>query len=290
MSPTIHPETPRVAVACRCALGEEPVWDARTGGLIWVDIEDPAVWRHWPDWDETRRLPLDEKLGFALPTPDPEMVVAGFRSGLARLHLTTGERAPILAPETDRPGNRLNSGQIGPDGAIYFGTMDDAEAEPTGTFYRYDGRSLHAFGGASAVTNGPVASADGRTLYTIDTAAGVIRASSAGSRPGEAREIVRFEHGWGKPDGLTVDADEHLWICHYGGSRITRFRPDGTIERIVPVPTSLVTKCTFGGPDLTTLYVTTCLRGRDPTIDPMAGHLFVLETGIRGLPVRLCEL
>ncbi len=58
----------------------------------------------------------------------------------------------------------------------------------------------------------------------------MIRASShaAGSRPGEAREIVRFEDGWGKPDGLTVDADEHLWICHYGGSRtITGFARTG---------------------------------------------------------------
>ncbi|MEH3145290.1 MAG: SMP-30/gluconolactonase/LRE family protein [Methylobacterium frigidaeris] len=197
-----------------------------------------------------------------------------------------------MAPEPDRPGNRLNSGQVGRDGAVYFGSMDDAEEAQTGTFYRYDGQRLDDFGGTTPVTNGPVASADGRTLYTVDTANGVIRASdhTSGGRPGAAREILRFEPGWGKPDGLTVDAEEHLWICHYGGSRITRFRPDGTIERIVPMPTALVTKCTFGGPDLSVLYVTTCLRGRDPTIDPMAGHLFVLETGIRGLASHLCSV
>ena len=64
----------------------------------------------------------------------------------------------------------------------------------------------------------------------------------------------------------------------------------GALDRIMPMPTALVTHCTFGGPDLTTLYVTTGSRDRDPTIDPMAGHLFMLETGIRGLPARIFAL
>ncbi len=115
------------------------------------------------------RLPLDEKIGFALPTPDPEVVVAG---------LPVGPRPPAPDPRRAQPdpgsgagalGNRLNSGQVGPDGAVYFGTMDDAEEQATGTFYRYDGRASMRSGGASAVTNGPVASADGRTLSTRST-------------------------------------------------------------------------------------------------------------------------
>jgi len=55
----------------------------------------------------------------------------------------------------------------------------------------------------------------------------------------------------------------------------------------VPVPTELVTKCAFGGPDLTTLYVTTALRGRDPAADPMAGHLLAVQTDIAGLPAAI---
>ena len=75
----------------------------------------------------------------------------------------------------------------------------------------------------------------------------------------------------------------------WGGSRITRFDPGGAVERILPVPTAQVTKCAFGGPSLTTLYVTTAAIGHDPTIDPMAGHLFQVETGIRGLPANVFE-
>lgn len=285
MAPRLHPHSPRVAVACGCTLGEEVIWDARSGLLIWVDIENPAIWRHWPATDETTRLPLDEKIGFALPTQDPDRVVAGFQSGVALVSLSDGSREPIVRPEPHPPGNRLNSGHVGPDGVLWFGSMDDAEKADTGSFHRWDGQRLATFGGRHAVTNGPVLSPDGSCLYTIATSRDLVRRHPIlDGTIGEAAPFIRFEKGWGHPDGLTVDAEGFVWICHYNGSRITRFAPCGEIERVLPMPTALVTKCTFGGPDLTTLYVTTCLRGRDPTLDPMAGHLYAVETGIRGLP------
>ncbi|WP_232630091.1 SMP-30/gluconolactonase/LRE family protein [Methylobacterium sp. Leaf118] len=291
MTPIVHPEPARVMVACGCTLGEEVVWDARDASLLWVDIEDPAIWRHWTETGTTERLALDETLSFAVLTPDPAVVVAGFRSGVAALNLADGSRRPIVRPEGEPAGNRLNSGQVGPDGRLYFGSMDDAEEAETGRYHRFDGRGLQSFGGGAAVTNGPVPSPDGRRLYTLDTAQGIVRVHGLdGDRIGAPETVLRFEAGWGKPDGLTLDAEDHLWICHYGASRITRFRPDGTVERVVPVPTALVTKCAFGGPDLSTLYVTTCRRGRDPQIDPMAGHLFRIETPFRGLPARLYTL
>ena len=131
-------------------------------------------------------------------------------------------------------------------------------------------------------------SPDGTTLYTTDTRGGTIFAHDlAGGLPGEPRRFVQFEDGWGHPDGMAVDAEGHLWVCHWGGSRITRFAPDGTLERVVPVPTAQVTKCAFGGPDLTTLYITTASVGRDPVIDPMAGHVFAVETESRGLAANM---
>jgi sugar lactone lactonase YvrE len=56
---------------------------------------------------------------------------------------------------------------------------------------------------------------------------------------------------------------------------------------VVPVPTAQVTKCAFGGPDLSTLYITTAAIGRDPGIDPMAGHVFQVEAGVRGLQANI---
>ena len=288
LSPSLHASEPRVAVACRCRLGEEVIWDARSGSLIWVDIENPAIWRHWPSTGASDRHALDEKIGFALLTPDPDIVVAGLKSGVVRLRLSTGEREPLVRPHPHPANNRLNSGNVGPDGALYFSTMDDAETDRTGTFHRWNGTALQSFGGMAAVTNGPVVSPDGTRLYTVDTASGLIcRHTLDGHHIGNGEPLIRFEAGDGHPDGLTLDTEGHLWVCHYGGARITRFSPDGKAERVIAMPTPRVTKCAFGGPDLRTLYIATALRDGDPGAEPLAGHLFTVETEIRGFAGNL---
>jgi sugar lactone lactonase YvrE len=288
--PTVHPETPRVAVPSACVVGEGALWDHRTDTMLWVDIKNPGVWRYHPKSGKHSRLDVPERVGFVALTPDPDIVIAGFKSGLARLHLWGGEIQPLVSPEPEKPGNRINDGHVGPDGNLYFGTMDDAEENPTGAFWRWDGKELKRFHGGITVTNGPASSHDGQILYTTDTTNQIIYAHTLGDDlPGEPNRFAHFEEGWGHPDGMTVDAQGHVWVCHWGGSRITRYAPDGSVERIVPVPTAQVTKCAFGGPDLTTLYITTAAIGRDPTIDPMAGHLFAVETGIKGQQSHIFE-
>src|SRR5918993_2810328 len=287
-NPVVHPETPRVAVASACVVGEGAVWDHRSDTLFWVDIKNPGIWRYHPDANEHYRIDAPERVGFVALTPDPDTVVAGFKSGLVRFNLRTGDVQPIVSPEPEHPGNRINDGHVGPDGAIYFGTMDDDEKEPTGAFWRWDGRELTQFHSGVVVTNGPAFSHDSQTLYAADTMDGMIYAFDVDhGRLGEPRRFARFEEGWGHPDGMAVDAEGHVWVCHWGASRITRFGPDGSVERIVPVPTAQVTKCAFGGPDLTTLYITTAAIGHDPHIDPMAGHLFRVETGTKGLKANI---
>lgn len=291
MSPKVHPQTPRVALACSCQLGEEAIWDARSGMLQFVDIEDPAIWRFWPESGRHERYALSEKLGFALLTSDPDIVVAGLKSGVVRLRLSDGSREALVAPDPHPAGNRLNSGNIGPDGALYFGSMHDAEEHATGSYHRWDGHRLQTFGGQAAVTNGPIVSPDGSRVYTIATSEGLIREHVLRDGAiGEGVPLIAFEPDWGHPDGVTLDAEGHLWVCHYDGARITRFTPTGEIERVLPLPTPYVTKCAFGGSDLTTLYITTARRGLDPQIDPVAGHLFVVETNIRGFASNLFTL
>ena len=160
--PTVHPETPRVAVAAGCTLGEGVIWDHRNGHLLWVDIKGQAVWRWNPASDKADRVDVTEPVGFVALTPDPDIVIAGFKSGLARLHLWGGQTQPLVSPEPGRPGNRINDGHVGPDGTLYFGTLNDGGDEPTGSFWRYDGEELNAFHGNIVTTNGPAVSANGR--------------------------------------------------------------------------------------------------------------------------------
>jgi sugar lactone lactonase YvrE len=288
--PVVHPQTPRVAVASACILGEGVVWDHRTGTVLWVDIKKPGIWRYRPETGKYSCSDVPERVGFVALTPEPDVVIAGFKSGLARVHLFGGEIQPLVSPEPERPNNRINDGHVGPDGTLYFGTMDDEENEPSGAFWLWDGRRLSQFHDRFTVTNGPAVSPDGSTLYSTDTVGGEIYAHELkNGMPGEPRRFIQFEDGWGHPDGMAIDAEGHLWVCHWGGSRITRFDTEGKVERILPVPTAQVTKCAFGGADLTTLYITTAAIGHDPTIDPMAGHLFVVETGISGVRTQIFE-
>jgi sugar lactone lactonase YvrE len=289
-NPVVHPKTPHVVVASACVVGEGALWDHRTDTVFWVDIKNPGIWRYHPKTGKHSRIDAPERVGFIALTHDPDIVIAGFKSGLARFHLFGGETQPLVSPEPENPGNRINDGCVGPDGALYFGTMHDEETRPSGAFWRWDGKELTRFHEGITVTNGPAFSHDGQTLYATDTTNGTIYAFDLDQgRLGEPRRFVQFHEGWGHPDGMAVDAEGHLWVCHWGGSHITRFAPDGSVERIVPVPTAQVTKCAFGGPDLTTLYITTAAIGHDPHIDPMAGHLFMVETDIRGLSANIFE-
>lgn len=287
-NPLVHPETPEVAVPCGCILGEGALWDHRTGTLLWVDIERHAVWRWRPSGGDPRETRVGEPVGFVALTEDHDIVIAGLKSGLARLHLFGGEVQPLLDPEPDLPGNRINDGTAGPHGELYFGTMDMGEAQDTGTFWRWNGREATAFGERCPITNGPAVSPDGQVLYTVDTKARLIYAHPLdGSGPGEGQRFARFEEEWGNPDGLCVDQQGHVWACGWGGSRVMRFAPDGSVERIVPLPTSQPTKCAFGGEDLMTLFVTTASTGLDRGKDGLAGHVFRVRTDIRGVPAHI---
>jgi sugar lactone lactonase YvrE len=85
----------------------------------------------------------------------------------------------------------------------------------------------------------------------------------------------------GSPDGSTMDSEGYLWNCRYGGSCIVRVAPNGAVDRVIEMPTSNVTTCTFGGPDLRTLYITTAAAGTKPG-DRFAGGLFALQTEVPG--------
>jgi len=284
---------PEVAVPCGCILGEGVVWDHRIATLYWVDIDGEALWSWRPlAGEEARSRRIGQRIGFALLTEDPAVLLVGLKSGLARLSLGGGEPAILLEPEPTLPGNRLNDGVAAPDGSVFFGSLNEADRQPSGQFYHWSGGAPTRFGICTVTTNGPAIDPERRLLYATDTSRG--RVYRYLLRPdgslGEVEDFVTFGEGDGHPDGMAVDAEGHVWICHFGAGRITRFDPDGEPILVVPMPTPQVTKLAFGGPDLRTVYATSAARDLDRRADPLAGHLFRFEAGVSGLPADICRL
>jgi sugar lactone lactonase YvrE len=90
----------------------------------------------------------------------------------------------------------------------------------------------------------------------------------------------------GMPDGLIVDAEGFIWNGHWNGWKLTRYDPDGKIERQIRFPVRHVISFAFGGKDLDELFVTTAwwdLSEEQRKEQPWAGDLFRVHTGVKGL-------
>jgi sugar lactone lactonase YvrE len=271
-------------------LGEGPLWNARDRSIWWVDIKGPAIHRLAPETGARTTWPMPASVGSFVFRPAGDLVV-GLRSGFQLFDPATGALAMIAAPERDKPRNRPNDGKCDRDGRYWCGTMMDGGAEPTGVLYRIDrDRSCRPVLDGIRVPNAICFSPDGATMYFADTREGSIRAYAydrAAGTLGAMRVLVPPGHAPGSPDGATVDADGCLWSARYGGGLVVRITPDGRVDRAIRLPVTQVTAAAFGGPGLDTLYITTAAQNLPPeelARQPLAGALFAVRPGVRGLP------
>jgi xylono-1,5-lactonase len=270
-------------------LGEGPVWSTRDDALWFVNIYGRAIHRFDPATGGQYSWPAPDLASFILPAADRGFIV-GMPSGLHRFDPESGGFAFLLEVEGDLPSNRLNDASVGPDGALWFGSMDDAHRQMTGTFYRLDasGRAVKLIGDCG-ITNGPAVSPDGRIFYHTDTVQRTVYAADLAEDGtlSNRRTFAIVDEADGAPDGSVVDSEGCLWVGLWGGWRARRYAPDGSILAEVRLPASNVTKLAFGGPDLKTAFVTTARMGVDEAAlagQPLAGGLFAFDVDVPGLP------
>ena len=269
--------------------GEGPVWSPSWGGpsrneLRWVDTFDGVLLALSGDGTVTRRQ-LDRAIGALRPRAGGGMVVA-----LERQFALTGagdEEPRPLGELWDTPGVQFNDGGCDPQGRFYCGSMAVDNTPGAGTLYRLDpDGTVHVALREVTVSNGIGWSPDGGTAYYIDTP--TMRVDAFDHDPDRGlsgrRPLVRFDEADGVPDGLAVDADGHLWVAMHRGGTIHRYRPDGTFDGLVEVPVRNVTACTFGGPRLDQLFITTSRRGLGEGAEGAAGALFRADVAVTGLP------
>ncbi len=274
----------------RDQLGEGLFWSEREQALYWTDILAPALNCLTLVDGTIERWDMPEMIGWVLGRRDGEGLIAGLQSGFAQLHIE-GKRVDLhhLAdPEPHLPGNRLNDAKADAAGRIWAGSMPVSADRPTGNLHclKPDG-TLCCLDEGYIVANGPAFSPDGRWLYHTDTGLGLIyrfRLEDDGRITG--REVfIRFRREWGKPDGMTVDAEGGLWVAHWGGARVSRFSPQGELERSITLPATQITNVCFAGPEFDRMFVTSAADKRP--FEPWAGALFEVDAGVRGLAPHL---
>lgn len=281
----------RCVASVRAQVGEGPVWDDSAQVLWWIDVKTPRLFRFDPASGENREWPMPERIGFAAPRAAGGLI-GGFKTGFKWIDPESGTVTPILDPEPERPGNRFNDGKCDRFGRLFAGTMDDAEVACTGTLYRLDpDLSVHVVRQGVHLSNGLDWSPDDRLLYYTDSLRRLIWVYDYDVRQGtiaNERVFARVPEHAGVPDGLCVDAEGFVWSAHWGGWRLTRYAPDGRIDRVLQMPVPQPSSCTFGGEELATLYVTSAAIGMsaaDLAKAPDGGGLFALEVGVRGQKV-----
>jgi sugar lactone lactonase YvrE len=272
--------------AC-CQHGEGPVWDGRSGRLALVDMLRGDVLFADQSGAVTRRH-VGAVAAALRPRASGGWVLAierGFAFGDADL-----TEIDALEPLWTDADVRMNDGACDATGRFFCGSLASDGRPEAGRLYRFgSGGRTEAVLDQVTVSNGLGWSPDGRTAYYIDSVTQRIDAFDYDQARGEfarRRPLAQIAPSDGVPDGLTVDAAGGIWLALHAGGAVRRYLPDGALAAEIEVPVSSPTACTFGGPGLRTLYITTSALGLPPGREPAAGSVFMCEPGVAGLPVH----
>jgi sugar lactone lactonase YvrE len=271
-------------------LGEGPCWSPLEGRLYWFDIKGKRLAWYEPKTDARGAFDLPLRASAAAPRRQGGLVMAT-EKGLMVCHPDAGTlemKQAFALPE----GFRTNDGKIDLDGNFWWSTMDDDGGKRPGAVFRTTPafKTERMLDGIH-IPNTISVSHDGQTLYMADSKLQTLFAHEMA----DLSKLRRFAHTAGEPgspDGSAVDALGYLWNAQWGGWKVVRYAPDGRVDMEVPMPVEQPSSCAFGGEDMTTLFVTSAWDELTPQAritQPVAGGLFAMETGVKGLALPLFE-
>ncbi|WP_313081157.1 SMP-30/gluconolactonase/LRE family protein [Atlantibacter sp.] len=274
----------------RAQLGETPVWCMRSQSLLWVDILQQCLLRYWPTEDQRlEERPMPPFTSAVLLTQQPETFLVVSQDGIRLYDYATGNFKHYCDYPDDARGTRPNEAAIAPDGALWFSTMDPAAEAALGSWYRlapgdnapqrllsqqWVPNTLHWYDG-----NIWFADSFRHCFYCADD-----RINSL--TPLAVHPVD------GIPDGSALTTDGQLINARWGQSRLVRNQLDGRqiIELdCLPLPVLQPSSCTFGGPTLSDLYITSARQGLSQP-SKTDGALLRVTTTLTGVPARYFRL
>lgn len=261
--------------ATQCQLGEGPLWHPERQSLFWFDIMGMRLHGEGRVWQ------FDAHVSAAGWIDHDRLLIAS-ETQLFTYHLETGAQAHVAPLEADNAVTRSNDGRADPYGGFWIGTMGKQAEDGAGSIHRYYRGAVETLFEGITITNAICFTPDHAFAHYTDTTSRQIMrvALDADGWPRGAGAVFVDMRAEGlNPDGAVVDAEGCLWVAQWGGARVARYDPDGAFMGAVSVGASQTTCPAFGGPDLSTLFVTTAATGLDGAEE---GKTFAIPTQARG--------
>lgn len=287
----IEPQVRRIGES-EDSIGETPIWRADEQALYWIDCDGLPRIRRWSaDGEDITDWPMPERIGGFVFKRDGGALVT-LSSGLFDFDFASGALSPRVASPLGEDVS-LHECACDPAGRFWVGSIDHrvgpANLHPGGAkLFRLDGDRLIPVIEGISCANGLAFSPAGDTLYVSDST--TLRCDRYPLDPvtGElgAREtFFQLGEGDGFVDGAAVDAEGGYWASLVYAGKLRRYLPDGTPDIEIGLPFANPTKLAFGGPAMTSMFVTTIKHGLDgKQASPLDGGLFVIEGVVAGRP------
>ena len=255
---------------------EGPSFD-RKENLYCVDIPFGRVFRIDPrgEWDLV--VQYDGWPNGLKIHKDGRIFIADYKRGLMLLDPQAGKIEPLLKTAFTESFKGLNDLHFADNGDLYFTDQGQSGiADPSGRVWR-----LRANGELQRlVANAP--SPNGITLNRKNSQVYVAITRSQqvwrlplmqGGTPSKTGVAIQLSGGHAGPDGIEVDDEDGLAICHLGIG-VWRFDSNCLPTHLVHAGKHhrLMTNIAYGGPKRRTLYITDSLNGEILAADmPVAG-------------------
>ena len=255
-------------------IGEGVCWSKRDNRVYWVDILGQKLHAYDLRDDAISTWNFDEPICWVIER-EKGGFICGLMSGFAELTLEPWSLKPILNPYPHEPENRMNDAKADNRGRIWAGSMHKPIKKVSGAFYRLNcDMTVDEVDGPYFIANGPAFSPDFTRIYHTDSGRSdvyVFDIDAAGELTNK-RLFKHFPEDWGVPDGMTTDAQDGIWIAHWGGARVSRLTPDGRLDFSIPLPATQTSNVCFAGEKLDRMFVTSAAI--DLPDEAEAGTLF----------------
>jgi xylono-1,5-lactonase len=232
----------RLVCQAEATIGESPAWLDRC--VRWTDPVSRRL-LSVADGGDLESIAMPSSVWSLAALPDRTLVGAlddRFCAIDGSGKLSVGPSATIDV------GCRFNDMTVDPQGGLWVGMMHRGILATRGALFHASSlrdqpkRVAHGLG----VPNGMKLSADGCTLFVIDTLERTLLAYSVVS--GDLREpiiVADFLGLPGKPDGMTIALDGSFWVAMWGGGCVVQLACDGAFLRSIELPAPHVSSLCF---------------------------------------------